>query len=99
MTIERRLSALTWNYAQRNQPLDRKDRYIATVLAGIRNIHRRRPVPKETMLPQGIIATLETPDRDQFGRDPLEEIRRASRGVVVFGKNSSGPMQPRSEDG
>src|SRR5690606_30497670 len=27
-TIERRLSALTWNYAQRGQPLDRKDRHI-----------------------------------------------------------------------
>jgi hypothetical protein len=34
-TIERRLSALTWHYAQRGQPLDRKDRHIATVLAGI----------------------------------------------------------------
>jgi hypothetical protein len=36
-TIERRLSALTWNYAQRGSPLDRKDRHIATVMAGIRN--------------------------------------------------------------
>lgn len=32
MTIERRLSALTWNYAQRGTPLDRKDRHIATGL-------------------------------------------------------------------
>ncbi len=30
-TIERRLSALTWNYAQRGQPLDRKDRAITKI--------------------------------------------------------------------
>ena len=46
-TIERRLSSLTWNYAQRGQPLDRKDRHIATVMAGIRNSHARPPVQKE----------------------------------------------------
>lgn len=34
-----RLSSLTWNYAQRGQPLDRQDRHIATVIAGIRNTH------------------------------------------------------------
>ena len=33
-TIERRLSALMWNFAQRGQPMDRKDRHVATVLAG-----------------------------------------------------------------
>ena len=38
-TIERTLSTLTWDYTQRGQPLDRKDRHIATVLAGIRNIN------------------------------------------------------------
>lgn len=42
-TIERRLSALSWNYAQRGTPLDRTDRHIATVLAGIRNTHAARP--------------------------------------------------------
>jgi hypothetical protein len=42
-TIERRLSAITWNYAQRGTPLDRKDRHIATVLAGIRNTHAAPP--------------------------------------------------------
>ncbi len=31
-TIERRLSSLSWNYAQRSLVLDRKDRHIATVL-------------------------------------------------------------------
>ena len=62
-TIERRLSSLTWNYAQRGQPLDRKDRHIATVLAGIRNTHGRPPVQKEAVLPEDVIAMLETLDR------------------------------------
>ncbi len=35
-TIERRLSALVWNFAQRALPFDRKDRHVATVLAGVR---------------------------------------------------------------
>lgn len=42
-TIERRLSSLTWNYAQRGLSLDRKDRHIATVMAGIRNGPRAPP--------------------------------------------------------
>jgi hypothetical protein len=42
-TIERRLSALAWNFAQRGQPMDRADRHIATVLAGIRRSHGRPP--------------------------------------------------------
>lgn len=62
-TIERRLSALTWNYAQRGQPLDRTDRHIVTVLAGIRNTHGRPPVQKEAVLPEDVIAMLETLDR------------------------------------
>ena len=62
-TIERRLSALGWNYTQRGQPLDRKDRHIATVLAGIRNSHAKPPVQKEAILPEDMIAMLETLDR------------------------------------
>lgn len=62
-TIERRLSSLTWTYAQRGQPLDRKDRHIATVLAGIRNTHGRPPVQKEAVLPEDVIAMFETLDR------------------------------------
>ena len=61
-TIERRLSSLTWNYAQRGQPLDRKDRHIATVLAGIRNRHASPPRQKEAVLPEDLIAMLETLD-------------------------------------
>jgi integrase len=62
-TIERRLSSLSWNYAQRGQPLDRNDRHIATVMAGIRNTHAAPPRQKEAILPQDLIAMLETLDR------------------------------------
>jgi len=62
-TIERRLSSLTWNYAQRGQPLDRKNRHIATVMAGIRNRHAAPPRQKEAVLPEDLIAMLETLDR------------------------------------
>lgn len=62
-TIERRLSSLTWNYAQRGQALDRKDRHIATVMAGIRNTHAAPPRQKEAVLPEDLIAMLETLDR------------------------------------
>ena len=62
-TIERRLSAITWNYAQRGTPLDRKDRHIATVLAGIRNTHAAPPRQKEAVLPEDLIAMLEVLER------------------------------------
>lgn len=63
-TIERRLSSLTWNYAQRGgQKLDRKDRHIATVMAGIRNSHARPPVQKEAVMAEDIIAMIDTLDR------------------------------------
>jgi integrase len=59
-TIERRLSALAWNYAQRGLALDRADRHIATVMAGIRNLHAAPPRQKEAILPEDLIAMLET---------------------------------------
>jgi integrase len=62
-TIERRLSSLAWNYTQRGSPLDRKDRHIATVMAGIRNSHAAPPRQKEAILPEDLIAMLETLDR------------------------------------
>ncbi|MES5047151.1 site-specific integrase [Rhizobium nepotum] len=62
-TIERRLSSLSWNYAQRGISLDRKDRHIATVMAGIRNTHARPPVQKEAVMAEDIIAMIETLDR------------------------------------
>jgi integrase len=62
-TIERRLSSLSWNYAQRGLSLDRKDRHIATVMAGIRNTHAAPPRQKEAILREDLIAMLETLDR------------------------------------
>jgi integrase len=59
-TIERRLSGLVWNYGQRGLPLDRKDRHIATVLAGIKRKHARPPVQKEAILPEDILAMVAT---------------------------------------
>ncbi|WP_085033000.1 site-specific integrase [Ensifer aridi] len=62
-TIERRLAAIGWNWAQRGMPLDRKDRAIATVMTGIRNKHAAPPRQKEAILPEDLIAMLETLDR------------------------------------
>ncbi|WP_082496453.1 site-specific integrase [Aminobacter sp. DSM 101952] len=62
-TIERRLSSLGWNYAQRGLSLERKHRAVATVMAGIRNSHARPPRQKEAILPEDLMAMLETLDR------------------------------------
>ena len=62
-TIERRLSVLVWAYTQRGLSLDRRDRHIATVLAGIRNSHAAPPRQKEAILPEDLLAMLETCDR------------------------------------
>lgn len=62
-TIERRLSAISWNCSQRGMALDRKDRAIATVMAGIRNTHATPPRQKEAILPENLIAMLETLDK------------------------------------
>jgi integrase len=62
-TIERRLSALCWAYAQRGESLDRSNRLIATVLAGIRNTGAQPPRQKEAVLLEDVIAMLETLER------------------------------------
>ena len=59
-TIERRLSGLAWHCAQRGQPLDRSDRHIAEVLAGIRRKHGRPPVQKDAVLAEDLVAMLGT---------------------------------------
>ncbi len=59
-TIDRRLSGLAWNYTQRGFTLDRKDRHIGTVLAGIRRKHARPPVQKEAILAEDILAMVAT---------------------------------------
>ncbi|WP_226561629.1 tyrosine-type recombinase/integrase [Salipiger thiooxidans] len=66
-TIERRLSGLAWNYTQRGFSLDRKNRHIATVLAGIKRQHARPPVQKEAILPADILAMVATLPHDLRG--------------------------------
>ncbi|MEI4263179.1 tyrosine-type recombinase/integrase [Roseovarius sp. D0-M9] len=59
-TIERRLSGLAWNYAQRGFVLDRSNRHIASVLAGIKRKHARPPMQKEAILAEDILAMVAT---------------------------------------
>lgn len=66
-TIERRLSGLGWNCAQRGFNLDRKNRHIATVLAGIKRKHARPPVQKEAILVEDILAMVATLPYDLRG--------------------------------
>lgn len=66
-SIERRLSGLGWNYAQRGFTLDRKNRHIATVLAGIKRKHARPPIQKEAILAEDILAMVATLPYDLRG--------------------------------
>ena len=66
-TIDRRLSGLAWNYAQRGLTLDRRNRHVATVLAGIKRKHARPPVQKEAILPEDILAMIATLPHDLRG--------------------------------
>ena len=66
-TIERRLSGLAWNYAQRGFTLDRKNRHIATILAGIKRKHARPPVQKAAILADDILGMLATLPYDLRG--------------------------------
>ncbi|WP_299748057.1 tyrosine-type recombinase/integrase [uncultured Tateyamaria sp.] len=66
-TIDRRLSGLVWNYAQRGFTLDRKDRHIAAIMAGIKRTHARPPVQKEAILPDDIRAMVATLPHDLRG--------------------------------
>ena len=66
-TIERRLSGLSWNYKQRGFNLERKNRHIASVLAGIKRKHARPPVQKEAILAEDILAMVATLPYDLRG--------------------------------
>jgi integrase len=66
-SIERRLAGLGWGYAQRGAPLDRQNRHIAAVLAGIRRQHARPPVQKEALLAGDLRALLDTLPHDLRG--------------------------------
>src|SRR5580693_7305239 len=63
-TLERRLSGIAWRYRQLGQPLDIRDRHIATVLAGIRRRHGRPPLQKAAIFADELLAMLATLDMD-----------------------------------
>lgn len=77
-SIERRLSALSSFYRQLGYVLDRKDRHIAIVMDGIRNTHGRPPVQKEAILPENLVAMLET-----LNRGTLRGLR--DRAILLIG--------------
>ncbi|RVP48858.1 tyrosine-type recombinase/integrase [Sinorhizobium medicae] len=66
-TIERRLSGLSWSFTQRGLSMDRADRHIRTVLAGIRRKHTRPPRVKEAVLGDDLIAMIATLGHDLRG--------------------------------
>jgi integrase len=67
-TLERRISALRWNFTQRGETFDRADRHVATVLAGVRRTQGRPPEQKEAILPEDLKAMIATLDlRDLRG--------------------------------
>jgi len=63
-TIERRLSALSTVYMSKGLVLDRRDRHIALVMAGIRNTHGRPPVQKAALMPEDLVAMLAVCERE-----------------------------------
>lgn len=76
-TIERRLSGLAWQYQQRGFSLDRKDRHIATVLAGVKRKHARPPMQKQAILARDILDMIGTLD---YG---LRDMR--DRAILLIG--------------
>jgi integrase len=66
-TIERRLSGLAWNFTQCGFVLDRGDRHIATVMAGIRRKHFKPPRVKEAVLGDDLLAMIATLGHDLRG--------------------------------
>jgi integrase len=66
-TLERRLSGIAWRYRQLGQPLEIRDRHIATVLAGIRRRHGRPPAQKAAIFADELLAMLATLDKDLRG--------------------------------
>jgi integrase len=66
-TLERRLSGIAWRYRQLGQPLEIRDRHIATVLTGIRRRHGRPPLQKAAIFADELLAMLATLEMDLRG--------------------------------
>jgi len=77
-TIERRLSALAWNFTQAGLAFDRRDRHVATVLAGIRRTQGRPPAQKEALLSEHLLAML-----DALPGSDLRNLR--DRAILLVG--------------
>ncbi|MBB3397079.1 hypothetical protein FHT71_003769 [Rhizobium sp. BK060] len=95
-TIERRLSAIAWNCTQRGMLLDRKDRAIATVMAGGRNRHTALPRQKEAILPEDLIAMLETPERGTLRGLRDRALLRAACVARKSPASTSDAIRPRT---
>lgn len=59
-TIERRLSAISWNYFQRGHSLDRTNPAITAALASIRRARAAPPRRKEVLRSEDIVAMIQT---------------------------------------
>ena len=66
-TIERKLSAIAAAYRAAGHRLERQDRHIAAVMAGIRRSHGRPPRQKEAVLGDDLLAMLATLANDLRG--------------------------------
>jgi integrase len=66
-TLERRLSGIAWRYRQLGEPLEIRDRHIATVLAGIRRRHGRPASQKAAIFADELLAMLATLEMDLRG--------------------------------
>ena len=88
-TIERRLSGLAWNFTQRGTPMDRADRHIATVLAGIRRKHAKPPRQKEAVLGEDIKAMVDTLGQIISGRRSVKELGGPIKIAQVSGQQAS----------
>ncbi|MGC5844204.1 integrase [Mesorhizobium abyssinicae] len=66
-TIERRLSGLAWSFTQRGFAIDRADRHVSSVLAGIRGRHPKPLRQKEAVLGEDIKEMVNTLGHDLRG--------------------------------
>lgn len=88
-TIDRRLSGLGWNYTQRGFTLDRKNRHIASVLAGIKRRHARPPVRKEAIMADDILAMVGSLPFDLRGLRDRAILLLGYAGVCADPKSSA----------
>ena len=66
-TLERRLAAITAHYRSVGAPLDRGDRHIVDVLAGIRRTHGKPPKQKEAVIAEDLLKMAATLDQTLRG--------------------------------